>query len=237
MAPGAARELTEGLLPTVRYATRREPDVAIDFGQTKLGGAPDLARGTYWPAITGADGERKLLQFFAQVDLAEALAAAPAEFDWGVSAGLLSFFAALEPGADPPPGEVPCAVLLSSLNVPMARLGLRIEPLACAQLAPVGTWTWPPLAALPALDGDIEADLLLRTEEPYHLTARHQLGGHCPVPLPDGEVALFQFDSDSSLELTWGAAAGAVVWSLSRASLAAGDWTAAKVRVLATPAS
>ncbi|HVL27000.1 MAG TPA: hypothetical protein VM390_02540 [Acidimicrobiales bacterium] len=53
----AAPHLAGSLLPAVRFATRKEPDAGMDVGHTKLGGAPDLPRGTAWPSWDAPGGE------------------------------------------------------------------------------------------------------------------------------------------------------------------------------------
>ncbi|MGH9226983.1 MAG: DUF1963 domain-containing protein [Acidimicrobiales bacterium] len=232
VAPDSGRQLADGLLPAIRFAIRREPDVAIDIARSKLGGAPDLPRGTFWPSWTRPDGEKQLLQFFAQVDLAEAAAAAPSEL--GLPAdGLLSFFADFDPenGSVPRPEAV---VFYSPANSQFARCSLRMVPVATAQLHPLGTWSWPASsdgAGLKAFEQEHESGLHTQAPEHYHVTARHQLGGH--ISGADGFV-LLQFDSDPTMEVAWGQAGGAgrLVWTMPAADMASRNWSTGRFSLL-----
>ncbi len=233
-APEIGQEVAGSLLPAVRFAVRREPDVAIDIGRSKFGGAPDLSRGTFWPSWTPPGGEKRLLQFFAQLDLAEATAAAPS--DLGVlKDGLLSFFADFDPEIGSVPGPEAVAILHSPADALLIRCGLRIVPVATAQLHPVGTWSWRASrdgARLQALDQEQESELHARAPDPYHVTAHHQLGGH--VAGADGFV-LLQFDSDPLLEVAWGPGGepARLVWTMpAAADVANRNWPAARFSVL-----
>ncbi len=241
--PMARREVAERvrlapeqLRPVVRYAVRREPDVAIDIGRSKVGGAPDLPRGTLWPSWVPAGGEKRLLQFFAQLDLAEAAAAAPAEL--GLPAcGLLSFFADFDPASGSVPGSVPgpeaVAILYTPAEALLLRLGLRMVPVATAQLHPLGTWYWPSPADGAAFDREHEAGLRERAPNHYEMTARHQLGGHAGDD--DGaNLPLLQLDSDPLLELAWGpgGAPARLLWTVPAAGVARHDWAGAGFRVV-----
>ncbi|MFN2504027.1 MAG: DUF1963 domain-containing protein [Acidimicrobiales bacterium] len=193
-APGAGSRLADNLLPAVRYATRPEPDAAIDVGQSKFGGAADLPVGTPWPSWTKPDGQRRTLQFFAQLDLAEAAAAAPADLGLRTE-GQLSFFADFGVDDDGILGLYPweregSTVLYSPPDVQLARCSLRMAPLCSAQLLPLSAWTWPtPSIAgvevtdaeyetLDALDQELHAGLGAALPEHWNVTGRHQLGGH-----------------------------------------------------------
>lgn len=209
----AAPHLAGHLLPAVRYAARREPDAGMDLGQSKLGGAPDLARGTPWPCIDLPDGEHRYLQFFAQVDLGAAQAAAPAPL--GLPAeGLLSFF------ADHPSGDA-SVVLYTSPSEPLVRCGLRMEPVPPAQLRPLPVWTWPDSETGPT--ADVESRLRGGLPDGWHVLARHQLGGHGIVPAGPGRRLILQVDTDDALELDL----GILAWTASADDVESGRWDAA----------
>ena len=227
-APDGARA-TDGadeLLPAIRFASRREPDAGIDLGRCKIGGAPDVGHGTAWPHITAPDGERRPLQFIAQIDLAEAADAAPGPLGFPAP-GLLSFFADL--GAEGLASASPCSpmIMFTPADLPVARCSLRLPPLPTAHLAPVGMWSWPGAGnpAYASFAAEYDADLNRLAAEHFEVgQARHLLGGH-------GDL-LIQIDSDSSIELGWGDdGRGRMVWRISRADLAAANWTAARVTV------
>jgi uncharacterized protein YwqG len=194
VAPTAGGYVAASLLPAVRWAIKREPDAAMDLGQSKFGGAPDLPAGSTWPMWTNRDGERRPLQFFAQLDLASATAAAPAPLGLPPD-GLLSFFADFGLNGEGITGLYPweqegARIIHSPSDVRLSRCSLRMEPLPSAQLAPVGIWTWdatPPadqemtdaeFDALDALDQQMEAELRSLVPRGCELSGRHQLGGH-----------------------------------------------------------
>lgn len=85
------------MLNSIRLGTNPSFERAIQPGQSKLGGMPDLPAGTAWPALKGAP-----MEFVAQIQLAEAH-----RFDLAgllPAQGLLSFFydsAQQTFGADP----------------------------------------------------------------------------------------------------------------------------------------
>jgi uncharacterized protein YwqG len=200
-APTVGRQLADSLLPAVRYASRRCPDAAMDIGDTKVGGAPDLPQGTPWPMWTKPDGERRPLQFFAQVNLAEAAAVAPAPLGLPTE-GQLSFFADFDlPGEGIKglhPSERDASTVLYSLpGMLMVRCSPRIRPLPSGDLRPVGVWTWPSeppdgvdlpdeeFDALDAVDQAAEAELRAQLPEGWLAAGRHQLGGHArPIQHP-----------------------------------------------------
>jgi uncharacterized protein YwqG len=194
-SPSTGSYLAPNLLPAVRLASRRLPEAAIDLGQSKFGGSPDLPYGTPWPCWTTPQGERRPLQFFAQVDLTAASAAAPAPLGFPTE-GQLSFFADFHAaGEGGITGLYPwerdgSTVLYSPTDVPFVRCSPRIDPLPSGQLLPVGRWTWPSSApedtdlpdadydALDVLEQELEAELRAEVSELWQLSARHQLGGH-----------------------------------------------------------
>jgi uncharacterized protein YwqG len=227
----------DSLRPAVRYATRREPDAGIDIAQSKLGGAPDLPRGTRWPMVT-TQGEPRPLQFFAQLDLAEASATAPSPL--GLPAdGQLSFFADFDSSGRPTADPESPTILYSPSDSQFARCSLRLVPLPTAQLAPVGVWSWSGVkkgADSEAFNQEYEAEVRHRAPERYQFTGRHQLGGHSESEdkFGDDEVALFQLDSDDTVEIAWGAegSSSRLVWVLRSADLARSDWGASRLIVL-----
>jgi uncharacterized protein YwqG len=89
--------LDQLILNSIRLATNPSYETAIQPGQSKLGGLPDLPAGTAWPDMKGAP-----MEFIGQIQLADAhpldsAGALPAQ-------GLLSFFydsAQQTFGADP----------------------------------------------------------------------------------------------------------------------------------------
>lgn len=229
-APGSGGTAADRLVPAVRYATRPEPDAAIDVAQTKFGGAPDLPQGTPWPMWTTPEGERRALQFFAQIDLAGATAAAPGPLPFPAD-GQLSFFADFDPAGGPTSEHVAAAVLFSPRHSVFVRCALRMVPLPTAELAPVGIWSWPVPADAGELEGvekGYEMDLAAQVGERHPLSGRHQLGGHLrsPRPLPAGEIAVLQLGTDDAVEMPWHA--GLFVWSVKEAEAAVGEWTAAR---------
>jgi hypothetical protein len=230
-APAAAPHPADDLLPAIRYATCREPDAGIDVARSKLGGAPDLAQGAAWP-LTEDAGERRPLQFVAQVDLAEANAAAPGPLGLP-TAGLLSFFVDL--GVEGGSGGEPRApaIVYTPTDVPIVRRSLRLAPLPTAQLAPIGAWSWPGTAhnGLAQLAAEYDGDLRVAAPERFEVgAARHQLGGHIGSAPNAGLMTLLQVDSDPSIELAWGEdGEGRMVWTLPRDDFAAGRWSAFRV--------
>lgn len=196
-APTVGPRLAESLRPAVRFAIRREPDVAIDIGQSKIGGAPDLPEGMPWPSWTTPAGEHRTLQFFAQVELASANAAAPGPLGLPTD-GELSFFADFEAGGGGITGlhdweQAGCLVVYSPPSERLVRRSLRMEPLETGQLSPLGVWTWPDARlddggeldvpdgeaeALDALDQELGASLHALVPDRWQLSGRHQLGGH-----------------------------------------------------------
>lgn len=240
LAAGGAsgRSLADSLLPAVRYATRREPDAGIDIAQSKFGGAPDLPRGTGWPMLTTPGGERRPLQFFAQLNLAEAAAQAPAPLGLPDD-GHLSFFADFDAEENPTAVPESPTILYWPSSPVFTRCSLRLPPLPTAQLAAVPVWSWRPAhgaAGAEAFDKEYEAELHARAPERYQMTGRHQLGGHCPSEgeLVEDELALFRFDSDVTLEIGWGpeGSASSLVWALRAADLARGHWAASRLILL-----
>ena len=253
-SPSAGAYLVENLLPAVRFATRRVPEAAIDLGRSKFGCSPDLPSGTAWPCCTPPDGERRPLQFFAQVDLAAANAAAPAPLGLPPE-GQLSFFADFDMsgkgvGGTQPDGSI---VLHTPSTVPFVRCSPRIPPLPSGELRPIGIWTWPSSvpgqpelpdderAALDALARELEGEIGTEVPELWHGASRHQLGGHVPLPVhalagagtngaasgepPDGWRVILLLDSDPSLEVRWGSG-GTVAWAAREADVAGGVWNA-----------
>jgi hypothetical protein len=210
----AAPHLAGSLLPAVRYATRREPDAGMDLGQSKLGGAPDVARGIPWPCFEGPDGEPHHLQFFAQVDLGAAAAAAPVPLGLPTE-GLLSFFA-------DHPGSNRCCILYTSPSEPLLRCGLRMEPIPTALLRPLPIWTWP--SGEVDLAATVEDRLRPSLPEGWHVTGRHQLGGHGLVDAGPGNRLLLQIDIDDSLDLYLG---GTLRWTAPAEDVAAARWDTA----------
>jgi hypothetical protein len=194
-----------------------------------------VPRGTFWPSWTPPGSEKRLLQFFGQLDLAEAAAASPA--DLGLPAdGMLSFFADFDPETGTLPGPEAVVVLYSPADAQLSRCGLRIVPVATAQLHPLGTWSWPASAASPAataLDTEYESALHPRAPEHYQVTTRHQLGGHVAGADPDSFV-LLQFDSDPTLDVAWGpdGSAARLVWTMPTADAASRNWSAARFSLL-----
>lgn len=209
----AAPHLASSLLPAVRFAARKEPDAGIDLGQSKLGGAPDLARGTAWPCIDLPDGEHRYLQFYGQVDLGPATETAPAPLGLPTE-GLLSFF------SDHPAGRN-AVILHTSPSEPLVRCGLRMEPVPTALLHPLPVWTWP--AAETGPTAQLEARLRPNVPEGWHALARHQLGGHGAVPADPGWRLIFQIDTDGALDLDL----GTLGWTARDDDVAASRWDAA----------
>jgi uncharacterized protein YwqG len=246
-APAIGDRLAADLRPALRLAIRREPDAAMDIGQSKFGGAPDLPRGTAWPMRDAPDGARLPLQFFAQIDLAEANAAAPGPL--GLPAeGQLSFFAdfaASDDGQEPTPGRSwegdRSAVLYSPPRSLCVRCSPRLAPLPPGQLHLVGRWTWPsPVAdgmagteadrrALDGVDAAYEAELRAAVPEGWSFTGRHQFGGHprSTVAPSGGMCLLLELDSDAILEVRWGDG-GTLWWAARDEDFAAGRWETAR---------
>jgi hypothetical protein len=244
-APALGARLAAELRPAVRLAIRREPDAAMDIGNSKFGGAPDLPRGTAWPMRDGPDGTRLPLQFFAQIDLGDAAAAAPAPL--GLPAeGQLSFFADFAADRDRPgPGQPwhgdRVAVLYSPPRSLCVRCSPRLAPLPSGQLHPLGRWTWPsPVSdgmagtdadrrALADVDAVYEAELRAAVPEGWSFTGRHQFGGHPRSAVdPAGSwCLLLELDSDEILEVDWGER-GTVWWAVRDEDLAAGRWDAGR---------
>lgn len=234
-APTVGPAIVDSLQPTVRFASRREPDAAMDICQSKVGGAPDLPSGTHWPSWTDRAGERHPLQFFAQINLTAATEAAPGALGLPTQ-GHLSFFADL----DGP--EHASTVLYSRPDAQFVRCSPRMLPLPSGELHPIGTWTWPArppdhnglqgneLASLDAVEASLEADLRAAAPERWQVLGRHQLGGHIRVLGLAMELALagdwrllLQLDSDEGLELTF-PAGGTVCWAAEPDDIAAGQW-------------
>ena len=243
-APGLAPRLAEDLRPAIRLAVRREPDAAMDIGQSKFGGAPDLPRGTRWPMWTAPDGEARPLQFFAQVDLGAAAAASPGPLGFPAE-GQLSFFADIPSEGDGLTGTETWerdrfAVLYSPPRSLCVRCSPRLQPLPSGQLHLLGRWTWPsPIAdgfagtdaerrALDEVDAACEAELRAAVPEGWSFAARHQFGGHAgSVWQPSGEPwrLLLQLDSDDILEVHWGDG-GRLSWTARDDDVAAQRWDA-----------
>jgi uncharacterized protein YwqG len=248
-SPSGGAYLAENLLPAVRFATRRVPEAAIDLGGSKFGCSPDLPSGTAWPCWTTPEGERLPLQFFAQVDLAAAAAAAPAPLGLPTQ-GQLSFFADFDMNGNGVAGSQPdgSVVLYSPSDVPYARCSPRIPPLPSGELRPIGVWTWPSSvpgqselqpseqAALDQLARELELEVRREVPELWHGTARHQLGGHVPRTIPalagpsgngadGGWRVLLHLDSDPSLDITWGDG-GSVAWAAREKDVAGAVWDA-----------
>lgn len=230
--PGATRVRADDLLPAIRYASRREPDAAIDIARSKLGGAPDLAPGTGWPLLSDGAGERRPLQFVAQVDLAEANAAAPGPLGFPAT-GLLSFFVDL--GVEGRSSGRPRAptIVYTPTDAPVVRRSLRLAPLPTAELAPIGAWSWPGAAnaGLTGFAAEYQAALRLGAPDRFDIgAARHQLGGYVESEPHPGVVTLLQVDSDPSIELAWGEdGQSRLVWTLQEVDFAARHWSAVRV--------
>src|SRR5205085_8634334 len=127
------------------------------------------------PSWTPPGQDKQYLQFFAQLDLAETAAAAPAAL--GLPAdGMLSFFADFDPQRGVVPGPEAVVVFYSPADALLSRCSLRMTPVATAQLHPVGTWTWPAAsdgAGLRGVEQEQESDLRARAPDPYLVTGRH----------------------------------------------------------------
>ena len=83
--PALVAALDQLILNSIRLSANPSYETAIQPGQSKIGGAPDLPQGAIWPTLNGAP-----MAFIAQIQLAEAhpydsAGLLPAE-------GLLSFF-------------------------------------------------------------------------------------------------------------------------------------------------
>lgn len=209
----AAPHLAGSLLPAVRFATRREPDAGMDLGMSKIGGAPDVARGTAWPCYEGPGGEPHYLQFFAQIDLSDITTAAPAPLGLP-DRGLLSFFA-------DHPGNGSSCVIYTPPSEALLRCGLRIEPVPTAQLRALPIWTWP--SGEESLAATREDRLRPALPDGWHVSGRHQLGGHDLDPMGPGRHLLLQVDNDDALELYLG---GPLRWTAPADDLVAGNWDA-----------
>lgn len=194
-APIAGPHLAAGLRPAVRFATARTDDVHIPAGSSKIGGDPDLAAGAAWPTWVNKAGATRPLNFFGQVDLGAAAAAAPASLDLPTT-GLLSFFADFGSGG---PDEIygleateqqGAVVLYSPSGASLVRQKSPGTTFTTGALAPVGAWTWPQdpppgvdlsdaeLNALDGADQAYEAALVAGLPSGWTLGGRHQLGGH-----------------------------------------------------------
>jgi hypothetical protein len=258
-APVAGPHLVESLRAAVRFAVKREPDAAMDICHSKIGGAPDLPQGTRWPMWTAPSGERRPMQFFAQVNLADATAKAPGPLDLP-SEGHLSFFA--DYGIDD--GGITgrdgwetggSVVLYSAPGEHFVRCSPRIAPLPSGELMPLGVWTWSPLLpdgvampdaearALDALHQAREAELRGEVPDLWFLSGRHQLGGHVRfVRRPqDYDVVgtsaewrlLLQLDSEPIVESRFGEGGDTLWWAARVADISAGVWDQGRFTVQA----
>lgn len=88
--PSGAEKVIESFEPGVRYYSAPEKELRV--GASRFGGAPDLPPGHKWPHWEHPTDGLRALRFFAQIDLAEVAASAPAPTGLP-TAGLLSFFA------------------------------------------------------------------------------------------------------------------------------------------------
>jgi uncharacterized protein YwqG len=188
--PTSAAELVDSLRPAVRFATRRVDGTATST-VSRIGGDPDLPQSAAWPVWSAGP-----LRFFAQINLEEAHAVAPAPLDLPLD-GLLSFFADFgEEGgiiglyADEREGT---RVLYTPPHVLLTRHRSPVSQLPEATLHAIGAWTWSNAIEIrddeyegfDAWDLEYEQRLAAVAPPGFVLAGRHQLGGHArPIQHP-----------------------------------------------------
>jgi uncharacterized protein YwqG len=175
----------------VRLEATRADDRRIAIGQTKFGGAPDLAGGQAWPSWVNREGETREHAFFAQVDLGEMARTAPQSLNLP-SAGLLSFFCDYSfDGLAGIMGLMPweqlgSRVLYNPPGTNLVRRPGRLEPLPSGTLSPIPVWTWPQSPPEGVDMPDSEFDALDGVDRAYQASigpagsrsGNHQVGGH-----------------------------------------------------------
>jgi uncharacterized protein YwqG len=269
-APTAGPHLASQLQPALRVGTWPIDEKQLAVGTSKYGGSADLPRGTPWPAWTDRQGRRRPMIFFAQIDLSLAATAAPAPLELPAN-GLLSFFAdyALD-GVEGISGlysyeQQGIAVIHSPAGADLQRMKTPVPPQPSAALAMVPMWSWPhtlpddvelpdaEFEALDALELAYEAELQKLAGQ-WHLSGRHQLGGHANFiqhPVEEEVVQAINgcFDAGGFDHDRWNAAkdqvkdwrlilqvhsdsgldlmwgdAGTLYWEARRSDAAAGRW-------------
>lgn len=186
--PAVADQLIATLEPAIRF--RAAPSADAPALGSRFGGQPYLPHDRAWPVWEHPTQGERPLWFFAQIDLAEAHAVAPASMQLP-SDGLLSFFADLDDELDGVMGlyswEHPGSTIMHSrpgadlrvLDGPSHGRGIR--------LAPLSAWTWrqddidfsnDEFDILDEVDNWYAKALQGIVAEGYHHGGRHQLGGH-----------------------------------------------------------
>ena len=186
--PAVAGQLIATLEPAIRF--RAAPNADASALGSRFGGQPYLPQRRAWPSWEHPTEGRRPLWFFAQIDLAEAQAVAPASLRLPTD-GLLSFFADLDDELNGVVGlyswEQPGSTIVHSrpdadlrvLDGPSHGRGIRLLPLPA--------WTWQrdgidfsneEFDVLDEVVGWYEKALQGIMVEGYHHGGRHQLGGH-----------------------------------------------------------
>ena len=169
------------------------PPSRLAVGASRLGGRPDLPKGSRWPTLN-----RVPMAFLCQMHFEELSAAAP-DLDLPGD-GLLVVFAGLDPESQAPLGvhvEVVPKDGLARANWPAGLDGaLRYEPAVALAEPAISVPDWPVLARTEPTDAVERFVKLMRSPGP-----RHQLFGHPSTNQgtdePDGYEVLLQFDSDA----------------------------------------
>jgi uncharacterized protein YwqG len=193
-APSVGPRLAQSLRPAVRFAVEVCQEFEIPVGASKFGGAPDLPHDVDWPTWTNPSGQTRPLNFFAQVNLELATAAAPAPLGLPEH-GLLSFFADFDLTDQGIIGLHPwerdgSVVLHIDPDAHLERTHNDVAPLLPAALHAIGSWTWSHVGlesievsdeeydALDALELAYERSLGTSVHLGWKMDGRHQLGGH-----------------------------------------------------------
>lgn len=220
-AAGAKKKVEldlEALRPCVALTSRKAKKGELGLGATKLGGLPDLPKGTAWPS--GESG--KPMEFLGQVRL-EDLAPYDAE---GLlpTHGLLSFFAGdFEDGrvlyTDDTTGLERTAVPEDAEFCEIA----RGEPYPEAALTLEGD-----LSVDPEADDDVrELVWKRRPKKALHRALGHDFGDTYGT-FEEDHVLLLAVGSDDRCDMEWGDV-GNLYFAIRRDDLARRDWAAVEV--------